>query len=61
MFIKFANSTIQDKILFGSDWLSIGMPIKDMLKEIDEWPLKDSVKEKFFYKNALRVFNLEEK
>jgi len=61
MFIKFANSTIQDKIVFGSDWLSIGMPIKDVLKEIDEWPLKDSVKEKFFYKNALRIFGLEKR
>lgn len=59
MFMRYANSTIQDKICFGSDWLSMGMHIKDILKEIDQWPLKDSVKEKFFYKNAARVFNLE--
>jgi len=59
MFMRYANSTIQDKILFGSDWLSIGMHIKDVLSEVDQWPLKDSVKEKFFYKNAARVFNLE--
>lgn len=58
MFMKYANSTIQDKILFGSDWLSMGMHIKDVLKEVDQWPLKDSVKEKFFYKNSARVFNL---
>ena len=59
MFMRYANSTIQDKILFGSDWLSIGMHIKDVLKEVEQWPLKDSVKEKFFYKNAARVFNLK--
>jgi predicted TIM-barrel fold metal-dependent hydrolase len=59
MFMKYANSTIQDKICFGSDWLSMGMHIRDILREIDEWPLKDSVKEKFFYKNAARIFNLE--
>jgi predicted TIM-barrel fold metal-dependent hydrolase len=58
MFMRYANSTIQDKILFGSDWLSMGMHIKDVLKEVDQWPLKDSVKEKFFYKNSARVFNL---
>jgi len=58
MFMRYANSTIQDKILFGSDWLSMGMHIRDVLKEIDQWPLKDSVKEKFFYKNSQRVFNL---
>jgi hypothetical protein len=59
MFMRYANSTIQDKILFGSDWLSMGMHIKDVLKEVDEWPLKDGVKEKFLYKNSARVFNLE--
>jgi len=51
--------TAEDKILFGSDWLSMGMHIKDVLKEIEQWPLKDSVREKFFYKNSARVFNLE--
>ena len=59
MFMRFANSTIQDKICFGSDWLSMGMHIKDVLKEVDQWPLKDSVKEKFFYQNSARVFNLK--
>lgn len=59
MFMKYANSTIQDKILFGSDWLSMGMHIKDVLKEVDEWPLKDIVKEKFLYSNSAHVFGLE--
>jgi len=58
MFLHFANSTIQDKILFGSDWVSMGMPIKDVLREVDAWPLKTHVKEKLFWKNAARVFNL---
>ena len=59
MFLHFANSTIQDKILFGSDWVSMGMPISDVLSEVNAWPLKPDVKEKFFWKNAFRVFNLE--
>ncbi len=59
MFMRYANSTIQDKICFGSDWLSIGMHIRDVLHEVDQWPLKDSVKEKFLYKNAARIFHLE--
>ncbi|MBS3809942.1 MAG: amidohydrolase [Desulfobacterales bacterium] len=61
MFLHFANSTIQDKILFGSDWVSMGMDIGDVIREVNEWPLKPHVKEKLFWKNALRVFNLEEK
>ena len=59
MFMRYANTTIQDKICFGSDWLSMGMHIKDVLREVDQWPLRDSVKEKFLYKNAARVFNIE--
>jgi predicted TIM-barrel fold metal-dependent hydrolase len=59
MFMHFANTTIQDKILFGSDWVSMGMPIKDVLREVAAWPLRDSVREKLFWKNAVRVFNLE--
>ena len=60
MFLHFANSTIQDKILFGSDWVSMGMPISDVLDEVNAWPLKAHVKEKLFWKNAVRVFNLKE-
>jgi predicted TIM-barrel fold metal-dependent hydrolase len=60
MFLHFANSTIQDKVLFGSDWVSMGMPINDVLDEVNAWPLKTQVKEKLFWKNALRVFNLKE-
>jgi len=60
MFLHFANSTIQDKILFGSDWVSMGMPIGDVLSEVEAWPLKAHVKEKLFWKNACRVFNLSE-
>jgi predicted TIM-barrel fold metal-dependent hydrolase len=35
------------------------MHIRDVLQEVDRWPLKDSVKEKFLYKNAARIFGLE--
>ena len=60
MFLHFANSTIQNKILFGSDWVSMGMPIKNVLSEVNAWPLKPQVKEKLLWKNACRVFNLDE-
>ncbi|KKK36399.1 amidohydrolase [Mesobacillus campisalis] len=58
MFMYYANTLIQDKIVFGSDWLTMGMPIKDVIKEIEEWPLKDSVREKFYWKNANKIFKL---
>jgi len=58
MFLHFANSTIQNKVLFGSDWVSMGMPIKDVLCEVDAWPLKDHVRKKFLWQNAARLFNI---
>jgi predicted TIM-barrel fold metal-dependent hydrolase len=58
MFMYYANSLIQDQIIFGSDWLTIGMPIKDFIEEVEDWPLKESVREKFYWKNANKVFKL---
>jgi uncharacterized protein len=58
MFMYYANTLIQDKIVFGSDWLTMGMPIKEVIQEIEEWPLKDSVREKFYWKNANKLFKL---
>ena len=59
MFLHYANSLLQDQIVFGSDWLTLGIPIKDYIAEVEEWPLKDSVKEKFYWKNANKLFKLK--
>lgn len=59
MFIQYANTLIQDQILFGSDWLTLGLPIDQFIEEIDSWGLKDEVKEKFFWKNANQLFHFD--
>jgi len=44
------NSTIQDKVLFASDSM---LPQKELIQQMyDALPLKDSVREKWLYKNA---------
>lgn len=58
MLFGYMKNLIQDKVIFSSDWLSMGEPIEAILQEIEEWQLKDNVKEKFFWKNANRVFGL---
>ncbi|MEA2101489.1 MAG: amidohydrolase family protein [Thermodesulfobacteriota bacterium] len=58
MFYRYMNNMIQDKVLFSSDWLSMGMPIQAILDEVGKWNLKDTVMEKFLWKNANRVFCL---
>lgn len=59
MFLHFGNSVLQDKIVFGSDGLVLGMSIKDMVEEVRQLPLKDEVKEKWLWRNAARIFALE--
>lgn len=56
--IRFINGRGQDKVLFGTDW-----PVIDFeraIKEINELELKESVKQKLLYENAVRVYRLEQ-
>jgi hypothetical protein len=58
MLLHFGNSTIQDKVLFGSDWLNLGMHISKVIEEVRALPLKPSVIEKWLGGNAARLFHL---
>jgi predicted TIM-barrel fold metal-dependent hydrolase len=59
MLMQFGNTLLQDRIVFGSGSRDLGMPIKEIVREMRELPLKDEVKEKWLYKNATRLFNQE--
>ena len=59
MLMHFGNSVLQDKILFGSTWLFMGMSIKQLADGIMELPLKESVKRKWLYENALNFFKID--
>jgi predicted TIM-barrel fold metal-dependent hydrolase len=58
-FVRFINSRRgQDKVLFGTDW-----PVIDFKRSVDEIEglgLKDEVKKKLFWENAVRVYKLED-
>ena len=56
--IHYGNSVIQDRILFGSTWLFMGMSIKQLADEVMKLPLKEEVKEKWLYRNAARLFEI---
>lgn len=58
MFMYYANNLIQNQVLFGSDSVTIGIPISNILSEIEEWDLKPLVKEKMMWRNANELFNL---
>lgn len=58
MLLQFGNTVIQDKVLFASSNMTLGMPLKDVIREMDELPLKDSVRRKWMYDNAARLLKL---
>jgi hypothetical protein len=52
-FLQYANSLLQDQVLFGTDWPTISF--ERAKKEINEAPLKDEVKSKILYENGMRL------
>lgn len=57
-FLYYADRMLQDKILLGTDWLTLGMPIAEVMKEFEQWPIKDSTRRKFYWENANKLFKL---
>jgi predicted TIM-barrel fold metal-dependent hydrolase len=54
--LHFGNSVLQDRVLFASTWLFMGMSIRQLADQVLELPLKPEIKEKWLYKNAQRLF-----
>jgi len=57
--IYFGNRTIQDKVVFGSEWTVLGMPIADVIAEVRALPLREEVKEKWLYHNAASLLDIK--
>jgi predicted TIM-barrel fold metal-dependent hydrolase len=57
-FMQFGNTLLQDKIMVGLSRGIFGAPFEELIGEYQELPLKDSVKEKWLYKNAATFFRL---
>jgi predicted TIM-barrel fold metal-dependent hydrolase len=58
MLMQFGNTLIQDKVLVGLSAGLVGQPHETLLAEYMALPLKDTVKEKWLYHNAARVFGI---
>ena len=57
-FMQFGNTLLQDKIMVGLSRGIFGVPFEELIGEYQDLPLKDSVKEKWLYKNAAAFFRL---
>jgi hypothetical protein len=59
MLMQFGNTLIQDKVLVGMSAGLVGQPYETLIQEYLALPLKDTVKEKWLFKNAARIFGFE--
>ena len=59
MFLQFGNTLLQDKIMIGLSRQTFGGSYEDLIAEYEALPLRDSVKDKWFYLNAARFFRIE--
>jgi hypothetical protein len=59
MFLQFGNTVLQDKVMVGLSWRTVGQPIDVLVNEYLDLPLKDAVKEKWLYNNAARVLGID--
>ena len=58
MLLQFGNTLLQDRILFASSWMTLGLPLKQIIQEVMDLPLKEEVKKKWMYKNAARILKI---
>ena len=59
MLMQFGNTLLQDQVVFASSWWTYAMPIGQVVEEMKALPLKDSVKDKWLYENAHRLFRVD--
>lgn len=54
--VQYANSIIQDRVLFGSDWPAIS--VERWLEEFEQLPFKPEVRQKIMLDNAKKLLGL---
>lgn len=56
MLMQFGNTLLQDRIVFASGVGDLGLPLNQIVQEMKDLPLKEAVKEKWLYHNAINLF-----
>ena len=56
--LRFGQSTIADKVLWGSGWFLIGRPPAELVAEMRALPVKPAVLDKWLHGNAARLLRL---
>ncbi len=56
--MRFGQTTIQDKVLFGTGWFLIGRAPVELLQEFRALPIRPEVMEKWLFRNAAQLLGL---
>ena len=56
--LRYGQTTIQDKVLYGSGAFLLGRSPAELLREFRELPIKPEVMEKWLWRNAARLLKL---
>ncbi len=59
MMLQFGNTLLQDRMLFASSWMTLGLSASQVVAEYDELPLRDNVRPKWMGLNAARLLNVD--
>lgn len=59
--LRFGQTTIQDKVLYGSGAFLLGRSAAELVSEFRALPIKLEVMEKWLWRNAARLLGMEEK
>lgn len=57
--LRFGQTTLQDKVLYGTGSFLLGRPAAELVNEFRELPVEERVMEKWLYGNAARVLGLD--
>jgi len=57
--LRFGQTTIQDKVLYGTGSFLLGRPAAELVAEFRQLPIEERVMEKWLYGNAARVLGLD--
>ena len=58
MLLQSANTLLQDRMLFATSWITLGLTPKGVVEEFADMPIRDGVREKWMGGNAARLLAL---
>ncbi len=59
MMLQFANTLLQDRMLFATSWVTLGLTPKQVVDEFADLPIRDGVRHKWMGGNAAKLLAID--